>query len=137
MKLALLFLLTITLFSHTKQHQHKIDAVSSATLITIMLNEGEKWEANPETTLHVNAMIKIIQHTLLKEEIEIEVVAEQLNNEHRLLLSNCTMQGNARAQLHNFLLGFRYRLDHLKSDIVQIKEVEKYLISYHDYFISF
>ncbi|WP_347174927.1 hypothetical protein [Polaribacter uvawellassae] len=69
----------------------------------IALDNGEKWEANIETTKGVSDMI-----ILLKENKETSLeaylsLAEKLNKRNNILVKECTMVGPSHDNLHIFL----------------------------------
>ena len=93
--LKLISILAITLLFNSCGNNHKISDVT--------LNNGIKWEANPETSTGVDNMIQLMNSFTQTDNnnsfIELE---SNLSNEFNLIFKNCTMKGEAHNQLHNY-----------------------------------
>lgn len=63
-------------------------------------------------------------------------LSENLEKEFTTTLQNCTMSGEAHAQLHNFLLPLKGKIDTLKKnqEIIAVKEIQSYLKNFINYF---
>ncbi len=86
-------------------------------LATVQLNNGELWEANIETTEGVHNMQQIIHNyetqfkaeNIMAEKTELEkiedyhTVNKELKKEFNLIIKNCSMDGEAHDQLHNYI----------------------------------
>lgn len=129
-----LIILLLISFSSAEKENIAIDAFSSATFTEIPLNDGKKWEADKETTGSIIKMITITKETVDTGTYDPAEIRTALETELRTLLRNCTMEGPARAQLHNYQMGLRYRMDAIKKDVETLKNVHTYLEKYHTYF---
>ncbi|MBA3987184.1 MAG: hypothetical protein H0X63_11575 [Flavobacteriales bacterium] len=129
-----LIILLLISFSSEEKETLVIDAFSSATYTEIPLNDGKKWEANKETTESIFKMIVITKEAIDSETYEPAEVRATLETELQMLLKNCTIEGPARTQLHNYQLGLRYRMDAIKKEVETLKNVQTYLEKYHTYF---
>jgi hypothetical protein len=110
------------------------DAYSSETIINIKLNDGEKWPADEATTTHINNMQLLCDAQLSEKTIDDELLREQLTQEVDLLNRNTQMTGDARAQLHNYQLGIRSRINTLSQDRESVIWLTDYLQRYFEYF---
>ncbi len=133
MHMYLIILLLIS-FSSEEKETLVIDGFSSATYTDIRLNDGEKWEANKETTESISKMIGITKDAIDSESYDPTEVRVSLENELQILLKNCTMEGQARSQLHNYQMGLRYRIHAIQKNVATLKEVQTYLEKYPTYF---
>ncbi len=124
------FALALLLFSCGHKH--------TATEIT--LDNGSKWTANPETTIGINNMIGLMDAFKAKEDTEAyKSLASSLGDEFQLIFKNCTMEGEAHNQLHNFLLPMKDLFDGFKSKELSVQKetfdkLKAYLMSYPEYF---
>ncbi len=108
----------------------------------VQLNDGEKWEANIETTEGIENMHQII-FTYMNAEDPVDTrcdeIHDELKEEFDLIFTNCTMTGDAHVQLHNYLIpvfGLFEKLEdeeltHCRRLIVQM---DSYLYKYNTYF---
>jgi len=72
---------------------------------SVVLNDGQKWEANIETTRGIANMSDLINADFDVEDLEKHLeIAANLNAEIRTIFSSCTMKGEAHEQLHNYIL---------------------------------
>ncbi len=71
---------------------------------TLVLNSGEKWQANPETTAGIEQMNLILsQFSETESQEAYQALSDTLRSEFNLIFKRCTMKGAAHDQLHNFL----------------------------------
>lgn len=110
------------------------DAYSSATIINISLNDGEKWETDEATTNHINNLKLLCENQLSQKTIDDELLREELNREVDLLNRNTKMTGNARAQLHNYQMGIRSRINTISQDRESVIWLTDYLDRFFEYF---
>lgn len=113
-------------------HSHKVSDVT--------LNNGSKWEANPETTTGIDNMIQLMNAFTQSEDsgsyLELE---SNLSNEFSLIFKNCTMKGEAHNQLHNYLFPMKDLFEGLKSSDLNaqkenFKNLNAHLAMYSTYF---
>jgi len=67
----------------------------------LIYNNGEKWQANPETKEGIEQMIKIIESSDHKTTEELHA---ELSEELKYIFAECTMKGESHEQLHNYLV---------------------------------
>lgn len=110
-------------------------------LANLKLNNGSKWIANPETITGVNNMIAILANPVEEERIILYVArGQQLMEEFKLLVSNCTMTGEAHDQLHNYILPLKEKIELLSNceDITTCDltafDILRFLNKFNDYF---
>jgi len=106
----------------------------------VILNNGEKWLANPETTDGIKKM-QLLMGTISNREstdsyVELKV---KLEAEFSDIFAKCTMKGEAHNQLHNYLkpmLGLFEEFE--SSDLERCKKsyetMNKHLSHYKNYF---
>ncbi len=82
----------------------------------VTLNNGELWQANPETTTGINNMKTRMQTFTETENVAgYAVLKEGLETDFTELFQKCTMKGDAHHQLHNYLFPFIDLFDGLES----------------------
>jgi len=143
-KLILFFLAIISIISC----QNKEDKISKKAIAVkpvsekhtetgakVSLNKGQLWKANPETTVGINALQKIILES--SQEESASILKEKLNSEFTLIFKKCTMKGEAHNQLHNYLIPLKQKIDSLEdSNKAEFKkEIIDYLDEYSHFFI--
>jgi hypothetical protein len=102
----------------------------------LMLNNGEKWKANPETTEGIKNLQQLVDGYLKTENSDIKALAGKMESEFTTILQKCTMTGEAHAQLHNFLLPLRDKIAGLKENPSNdaVKDIQAYLDNFKNYF---
>ena len=107
---------------------------------TLHLNNGEKWSANPETTLGINEMIEITSPDIEDGRVSYyAAMGEKLSLKIKTIFELCTMEGEAHEQLHLYLVPLVKQCQDLENveneddaAILQ-KDILKYLNKYSDY----
>ena len=114
---------------------HPVSEKHTETVAKVSLNKGQLWKANPETTVGITTMQKIILESSPEESASI--LKEKLNSEFVLIFKKCTMKGEAHNQLHNYLIPLKLKIDNLEdSNKAEIKkEIIAYLDEYPLFFI--
>ena len=104
------------------------------TIEGVVLDNGKKWAANPETNQGIEAMIQLINNISPNENAE--KLKTSLENEFQTIFQKCTMKGEAHEQLHNYLLPLKEKLNGINSplDTAKINEIKIYLSEYQNYF---
>lgn len=129
-----LFLSSLSsLFVFSEKEVH-IDAYSSETVIQIKLNDGEKWEADAETTASIKALQEICERHYNEKTVDDELLKQELNAEVDKLNRVTKMTGNARSQLHNYQMGIRNRINVISQDRDTLQWMMDYLETYYTYF---
>lgn len=100
----------------------------------VELNNGAKWNANPETSKSISVMKDFLKNQA--DKLSTAEIKDLLLNEFKLIFKNCTMTGAAHDQLHNYLLPLRDKINELNEENrkTAIPELQRYLKSYHTYF---
>lgn len=104
----------------------------------LTLNNGMKWQANPETTEGVIAMmdhLEAFRNLGLGDYAQLRV---HLEDEFRMIFEKCTMKGEAHNQLHNYLYPMRDYFSQLSKGSETAEKaflaLEDYVPVYFDYF---
>lgn len=111
------------------------DADEAGTSIpAVTLKNGQRWEANPETTTGIANMVALIDtHTATPGDAK--AVKAALEEEFGLIFERCTMTGEAHNQLHNYLIPIHQRFSGFEAgDANALAEMRSYLQTYADYF---
>ncbi|PTM04236.1 MAG: hypothetical protein DA405_08020 [Bacteroidetes bacterium] len=107
----------------------------------LSLNEGEKWQANPETTEGVNNIVSLVAGFEESEEItQYQKLQDKAKAEFNLIFKRCTMKGEAHNQLHHFLIPIKGSLDILAGDDLDASQkafvkLKEHLRLYNEYFV--
>jgi len=129
MKSILTLLLIVTLTGCGHKHEHRHD---QAIATTVALNNGERWEANPETTEGIHKMIALVKDFQQQSSSDYAALQQSLTTEFQTIFKKCTMKGEAHDQLHNYLMPLKTELDKLSAE--NIEAVSSYLKLYEQYF---
>src|SRR5690606_15627122 len=91
-------------------HEHELEEMAAETLTMhnswvneIKLNNGNKWEANLETTEGVDKMLNLVKSSDPKTVEDYHALASKLNEEKNYVVKKCTMEGPSHDNLHVFL----------------------------------
>jgi len=118
----------------TEAEQHDSDE-------ELTLNNGKRWEANPETTDGVKKLQMQLQGFSHKESVEAyTTLTKELEETFAEIFAKCTMKGEAHNQLHNFLKPMLELFDGMKSGDLKKSQysfdvLNKHLTLYKEYFI--
>lgn len=118
--------------SAEKGHEEHHETESKA----ILLDNGKKWAANPETTEGVKKMTTLVETYLANNSTEAKALHDNLETEITTIFKKCTMTGESHNQLHNFLLPLKDRLGKIEThaDAETLNELKSYLTTYNTYF---
>lgn len=106
----------------------------------LILDNGNKWKANAETTEGVLKMKTLLSSFTDRENPKAYLTLKQnLENELNIIFSKCTMKGEAHDQLHNFLIPIKDMIKgldaaELSSRQETVKKLESHLALYENYF---
>ncbi len=119
---------------HFESEDHQAGLISLED--EVQLKNGEKWEANIETTEGIHNMLALVKKQESKETPDYVGLKENLDKEFNIVLEKCTMTGEAHDQLHHYLLPLKARIDKLYQNANKeaIEDIKNYLLTYHDYF---
>ena len=76
-------------------HQHEEEATK------VLLDNGKKWKANPETITGIANMQSLVQNGI-SGKTPLTALHEPLQLEFKTIFDKCTMTGESHNQLHNF-----------------------------------
>ena len=107
----------------------------------VLLNNGAKWDANPETTKGIGVMQGLLGEFTPEPTVEdFRALHKKLATSYQSILQQCTMTGEAHNQLHNYLLPLKGQIDKLGSENLAgcqkiMPELKAYLMKYSHYFV--
>lgn len=96
------------------EHETENDLLDNDWMQDIQLDNGAKWEANPETNKGVANMKSVLTQSNPKELKAYHELADALNNEKNFVIKKCTMKGLSHDNLHVWLLPLIEKIDALK-----------------------
>jgi hypothetical protein len=120
----------------TEKHESEDNEEEAERAGKLVLNNGNKWKANAETTEGIKKMMSLVNEYLKKGDTDSKKLGESLEKEFTTVLQKCTMTGEAHEQLHNFLLPLKAKIDKLKetNNVEFVNEIQTYLNNYNNYF---
>jgi hypothetical protein len=107
----------------------------------VSLNNGEKWQANPETIEGIRNMISFVDAVPASPTMDdCQSLKSNLENEFKMIFEKCTMTGEAHDQLHNYLLPLKDRIANLNdkegsSCTTAVESVKQHLGEFGNYFM--
>lgn len=110
------------------------------TVEELKLNNGNLWEANPETTEGINTMLQLMaDFTEVENKEAYATLKQNLEAQFKNIITQCTMTGEAHDQLHVFIVPMKDLFNGLTStDIEKSKEhfnkLNAHLKEYKNYF---
>lgn len=116
-------------------HAEHAGANAEAGSGPVQLDNGKKWEANPETTQGIEAMAAIVDGYDANTS-DAAVLKEELDAEFKEIFAKCTMTGEAHDQLHNYLLPLKKKLEALGAEPTndELADLRQYLGTFSSYF---
>lgn len=129
--LAILFSISILACNSGKIEEHGHGQM-------VMLNHGEKWQANPETTSGITNMKLLVTNYTSKKDCD--RLHTSLVSEFESIIQQCTMTGEAHEQLHNYLIPLQERIKAVEGKSGEecdqaVKAVNDFLSAYEQYFV--
>ena len=106
----------------------------------LSLNNGEKWEANPETAQGIRQMQKILDAYPESSEMNTKQLLDTLNSVKKQIFAQCTMKGEAHNNLHAYLIPLIKKINALKTvknpqeEEQAIARLKEHLALYDRYF---
>lgn len=120
--------------AQTEEETHESESV-------LKLNNGDLWMANAETTEGIEKMTQLIANFTDRENMktyypELKI---KLETEFGIIISKCTMTGEAHDQLHNYLLPMKPLFKDLVAEDLAtrkagLEKLNKHLSEYSSYF---
>lgn len=116
------------------QHTH------SSGSDVVALNNGQRWEANTETSKGIANMQNILEYSKGKE-LDLLQLHTDLQDAYQTIFKQCTMTGEAHDRLHDYLIPIKGHLDNLLSaspeeEMTVVDNFAKYLSTYENYFTT-
>lgn len=117
----------------TEEETHESEGV-------LVLNNGNLWMANAETTEGIQNMSQLVTNFTDTENMEaFPELKSKLEAEFGAIISKCTMTGEAHNQLHNYLLPMKPLFKDLASEDLAtrkfgLEKLTKHLSEYSAYF---
>lgn len=117
----------------TEEETHESEGV-------LVLNNGNLWMANAETTEGIQNMSQLVTNFTNTENMEaFPELKSKLEAEFGAIISKCTMTGEAHNQLHNYLLPMKPLFKDLASENLAtrkfgLEKLTKHLSEYSAYF---
>lgn len=98
-------------------HQHEHDngemTLDNSWKNEILLDNGNKWEANLETTRGIDKMLVLLKANNPKTVEDYQQLASKLNDETNTVIKKCSMEGPSHDNLHVFLHPLIEKIDAL------------------------
>jgi hypothetical protein len=116
----------------TEQEKYVNDTDHTALDSELKLNDGERWEANIETTEGINNMLLLIDAFRKDDSADYTALKDNLTFEFTTIFKKCTMKGEAHDQLHNYLLPLKTLIDNASNE--NVEQIIAYLNTYQNYF---
>lgn len=119
--------------AHNKTHH--------AELASVQLNNGEKWEANRETTEGIHRMEMLADDFNGFGNAEsLQTFKNQMDYEFTQIIEQCTMTGEAHEQLHNYLIPLKSMINDIdkgdsKDHEKNVRNLQNHLQLYSSFFI--
>lgn len=114
-------------------HEHGIEPV--------VLDNGKRWQANPETTQGIAVMQAILEkyEGNTADVTSRNTLRQELETAFEGIFKACTMKGEGHQQLHNYLLPMKPMLEKINSENaaeagVAIGQLKSHLAEYQIYF---
>ncbi|MBL6445426.1 hypothetical protein JMN32_03855 [Fulvivirga sp. 29W222] len=89
------------------EHQEHSSQNYTAEVEKPLLDNGKKWKANEDMTVHIRAMQNDVKEFKNTEDKDYAALASQLNTNVNLVISSCTMKGKSHEELHKWLLPYK------------------------------
>ena len=113
----------------TEEHQHSESE-------TIQLNNGEKWKVDDNMMIHIRNMEKDVVHFDQEKSTNYSLLANKLKTNIDILISNCTMKGQAHDELHKWLVPYIELVDSFSKEksANQFTEIQNSFLTFNEYF---
>lgn len=89
-----------------KKQTYQIDHQHTNENTTIKLDNGKKWKVDENMLIHIRNMETDINSFIAMKQEDYKSLAKKLETNIDLLISNCSMKGNAHDELHKWLLPY-------------------------------
>ncbi len=134
-QLVLISIILPFLFSACEQNHQHADKSGAITL-----DQGQKWEANPETTEGI-ANMQTILNNAKEQDVDLLQLHTDLEGAFQNIFKQCTMTGEAHEHLHDYLIPIQDHLGNLLSaspgeEMNVVDSFLEYLSTYENYFTT-
>ena len=125
---------------HGEEMAAEMHPLNNAWVNEINLDNGNKWDANLETTQGVDKMLSLIKTSDAKTVEDYHTLASKLNEDKNVVVKKCTMEGPSHDNLHVFLHPLIEKIEALGkvSTVAEGSEVtasiKENLEAYYEYF---
>ena len=107
----------------------------------VLLDNGNRWQANPETTQGIADMQAILVKYAGKTDAPADrkALREELETGFQNIFKQCTMKGEAHEQLHNYLLPIKDFFEKIEDGTAAeseaaLSQLKQHLADYQNYF---
>lgn len=101
----------------------------------VQLDNGKRWQANPETTAGIASMQSIMADYEGRHSPEDrQAMRAELETAFSQIFAQCTMKGEAHDQLHNYLYPMKDLFGQLETNDKAVEELKAHLEEYGEYF---
>jgi hypothetical protein len=101
----------------------------------VQLDNGKRWQANPETTAGIANMQAILTNYEGRDGAEDrQAMRAELEAAFQDIFAQCTMKGEAHDQLHNYLFPMKDLFGQIESSDEAIEQLKAHLGAYEGYF---
>lgn len=108
--------------------------------MALSLDNGKKWQANPETTQGIKNMRALVSDYSSRDDLDTpKELQDSLAAQMKLIFQRCTMEGEAHNQLHHYLLPLQEKMGQIIQEDIEASEkamddLYAYLQEYDTYF---
>ena len=116
------------------------DTKTHEVVIPVTLDRGQKWIADAETTRRIEIMKGLlVEFPSNPTEADYRTLQKKLLTGFQSILQKCTMTGEARTQLQNYLMPLKKMIDTMETGNVEtckitFSDLHVYLLKYSHYF---
>ncbi len=102
--------------------------------VKVSLVNGQKWHSDAATNEGIGRMRDTVE--AFAPDSDVESLKLVLDQQFVGILKQCTMQGEAHEQLHNYLLPLKSHFENMNNEnkVKTLPELKAYLVAYWDYF---
>ncbi|GGH43365.1 hypothetical protein IA57_10990 [Mangrovimonas yunxiaonensis] len=124
----------------THATHHDNNALSNSWVKDIQLDNGTKWNANPETNEGVTNMLRLLENNTPTTLEDYHHLAKALNTEKNYIVKECTMKGASHDNLHVWLHPLIDKIGTLEASKTPeeaqpiYKSIKENITAYHTYF---
>lgn len=123
--------------NHSKSESAVEEQDTHHSKVAVQLNNGERWQANPETLQGIGDMLEMTNAYMTGRQTDVDLLKTELQTRFQLIFTECTMTGEAHEQLHTYLVPIKGMLESLNQETASstVQELNDYLRTFDDYFM--